>query len=105
MRGLCPWSQLADNCQDALKKGEAYVTTGKSSTKAFKAKDNPFLGRVRLESSALYIGSTSVGIPTVADDNCMISDLYIGAKPQLFMAQDNSSRVRYVFNTTKSKTR
>ena len=59
---------------------------------------------MRLDSTALCIGSTSMGIPTVAADNCMISDSYIGAQIQNFMAQDNASRVRYVFTITTSKT-
>ena len=49
------------------------------------------------------IGATSVGIPIVADDNCMIADTHTGTQTQLLMAQDNAARVRYIFSETKSK--
>ena len=76
---------------------------GETSTEAFKAKDNAFLSRVRNHPTAFRIGSTSVGIPTVADDNCMMSDTHMGAQIQLHIAQNNAEKCRYVFSTKKSK--
>ena len=76
---------------------------GETSTEIFKAKENKFLNRVRLHPDSYKIGSVSVGIPTVADDNCMISSSHTGAQTQLLLAQDNASRMRYLFSTNKSK--
>jgi hypothetical protein len=76
---------------------------GETSSEAFKAKENQFLTRVRTNPVSYRIGSIPVGIPTVADDNCMIASTHTGAQTQLLLAQDNASNVRYVFSKTKSK--
>ena len=77
---------------------------GETSTEAFKVKDNAFLTRIREHPSAYRIGATSVAVPTVADDNCLITDNHTGAQTQLLLAQQNASDNRYVFSATKSKT-
>ena len=76
---------------------------GETSTEGFKAKENPFLNRIRKHPVSYKIGSVSVGIPTVADDNCMIAQSHTGAQTQLLLAEANAARVRYVFSETKSK--
>ena len=86
-----------------IKEGRGIRQGGETSTEGFKSKENPFLTRVRKNPVSYRIGSNEVGIPTVADDNCMIADSHIGAQTQLIMAQDNAARVRYVFSTQKSK--
>ena len=76
---------------------------GETSTEAFKAKDNRFLRRVQEHPASLGIGPTKIGIPTVADDNCLLANSYANAQVLLYMAQDNASRDRYVFSSAKSK--
>ena len=76
---------------------------GETSSEVFKVKDNRFLERVREHPASYKIGTTSVGIPTVADDNCMIADSSLNAQTQLLMARDNSDKDRYIYNKTKSK--
>jgi hypothetical protein len=55
------------------------------------------------DKSKIKSSSTSIGIPTVADDNCMISSTHMGAQTPLLMAEENASRIRYLFSTSKSK--
>ena len=76
---------------------------GETSTDGFKAKDNKFLNRIRTHPVSLKIGCTPVGIPTVADDNCMLSRSHTAAQVQLLLAQNNASKDRYVFSASKSK--
>ena len=76
---------------------------GETSTETFKAKDNSFLGRVRNHPTAYRIGSTSIGIPTVADDNCMLATSHNEVQTQLLLAEDNAARDRYLFSVAKSK--
>ena len=76
---------------------------GETSTDGYKAKDNNFLASVRTHPSSLKIGQTSCGIPTVADDNCMLSASHRDAQVQLLMAQTNASKIRYIYSQTKSK--
>lgn len=76
---------------------------GETSSEAFKAKDNQFLSRIRQHPSAFRIGSISIGIPTVADDNCMLASSHLDSQTQLLMAGDNASKDRYIYNAKKSK--
>ena len=76
---------------------------GETSTEGFKAKENAFLRRVRLHPNSLRIGRTPAGIPTVADDNCMLASSHNSAQTQLLLAQSNASRVRYIFSEAKSR--
>ena len=76
---------------------------GETSTEGFKSKDNKFLNKIQCHPASLRIGETPVGIPTVADDNCLLSDCHTNAQVQLLMAQHNSEKDRYTFSTTKSK--
>ena len=76
---------------------------GETSTEGFKAKENPFLHKIRLHPKSLHIGCIPMGIPTVADDNCMLARTREGAQTQLLLAQQNAAKVRYVFSTAKSK--
>ena len=69
----------------------------------FKVKENKFLNRVRIHPDSLCIGATPVGIPTIADDNCMLSSSCNAAQTQLLMAQANTAKVCYVFSSTKTK--
>jgi hypothetical protein len=86
-----------------IQEGRGIRQGGETSSEVFKAKDNSFLTRIRTHPLSYRIGSIPVGIPTVADDNCMISSTHTGAQTQLLMAQDNASQIRYVFSSTKSK--
>jgi len=86
-----------------IQEGRGIRQGGETSTEAFKAKEKPFLTRVRTNPVSYKIGSVPLGIPTVADNNCMITDSHTGAQTQLLLAQDNAARVRYVFSATKSK--
>ena len=86
-----------------IKEGRGIRQGGETSTDGFKAKENPFLRKVRTHPDSLRIGTIPMGIPTVADDNCMMATSHMAAQTQLLIAQDNASRVRYVFSETKSK--
>ena len=74
-----------------------------TSPTAFKIKDTKFLSSVRNNPASFRIGSTSVGIPTVADDNCLITGNSKDAQTQLFLAGDNAASNRYMYNINKSK--
>ena len=52
---------------------------------------------------SLRIGTIPMGIPTLADDNCMLAVTHTGAQTQLLLAKDNISRVKYIFSASKSK--
>lgn len=86
-----------------IKEGRGIRQGGETSTEGFKAKENRFLTRIRLHPASLRIGCTPIGIPTVADDNCMMAISHNDAQTQLLMAQDNAARIRYTFSSTKSK--
>ncbi len=87
----------------AIKETRGIRQGGETSTEGFKAKDNAFLNKVSEHPSSLRIGSIAVGIPTVADDNCMLASSHNGAQTQLLLAQHNAAKSRYVFSATKSK--
>ena len=53
---------------------------GLTSAEAFKAKSNNFLDSVRNHPDSYRIGSISIGIPTVADDNCLIAPSKLAAQ-------------------------
>ena len=86
-----------------IREGRGIRQGGETSTEGFKAKENSFLKKVRTHPDSMRIGSIPIGIPTVADDNCMLSNSHNGAQTQLLLAQQNAARVRYVFSTTKSR--
>jgi hypothetical protein len=83
--------------------GQGIRQGGTTSADCFKAKSNRFLTSVRTHPESFKIGTTSVGIPTVADDNCLLSSSAAGTQTQLYMAQDDACRDRYLFSTTKSR--
>jgi hypothetical protein len=76
---------------------------GLTSAEALKAKSNSFLNTVRRHPDYFRIGSTSVGIPTVADDNCLIASSKTVAQTLIYIAEKDAARDRYLFSTTKSK--
>ena len=86
-----------------MKKGRGIRQGGETSTGAFKAKDNPFMKRFKTHPVSLRIGAIPVGIPTVANDNCMLAVTLTRAQIQLLLAKDNALRVRYIFSASKSK--
>ena len=76
---------------------------GETSTEIFKAKDNSFLDKMQQHPASLRIGSIPVGIPTVADDNCLLADSHTNAQALLLMAEHNASKDRYTFSSAKSR--
>jgi hypothetical protein len=76
---------------------------GLTSAEAFKAKSNSFLNSVRCHPDSFRIGSIPVGIPTVADDNCLIANSKTAAQTLIYIAEKDAARDRYLFSTTKSK--
>lgn len=95
--------RLCGKLSRAINEGRGIRQGGETSTEAFKAKDNPFLKKVREHPASFRIGATPVGIPTVADDNCMLAETHTGAQTQLLVAEHNAKLNRYIFSTTKSK--
>ena len=95
--------RLNGELSEEIKEERGVRQGGETSTEGFKAKENPFLERVRKHPDSLRIGCIPMGIPTVADDNCAMADTHTGAQLQLMLAEQNASRVRYVFSNTKSK--
>ena len=84
-----------------FKEGRGIRKGGETSPDGFKVKENMFLNRIHPES--LHIGATPVGIPTVADGNCMLSSSHNAAQTQLLMAQANTAKICCVFSSTKTK--
>jgi hypothetical protein len=76
---------------------------GETSTEGFKAKDNNFLRKVQKHPTAFNIGCISIGIPTVADDNCLLAKSHTEAQVLLTLAEQNASKDRYIFSTSKSR--
>lgn len=95
--------RIENGLSRSIMEGRGIRQGGETSTEAFKAKENKFLNRIRNHPSSYCIGSIKVGIPTVADDNCMIATSHTGAQTQLLIAQDNASKIRYIFNENKSR--
>jgi hypothetical protein len=75
-----------------------------SSSGVFNSKSNPTLSQIANQPDCFHIGSIAVGVPTVADDMCLLSTSRIGAQTLLYTAQNDANRERYDFNTTKTKT-
>ena len=95
--------RLNGELSEEIKEGRGVRQGGETSTEGFKSKENPFLDRVRKHPDSLRIGCIPMGIPTVADDNCMMASTHQGAQLQLLLAEQNAARVRYVFSSSKSK--
>ena len=75
-----------------------------SSTGVFNSKSNTTLSQIASQPDSFHIGSIPVGVPTVADDMCLLSTSRIGAQTLLYIAQNDANRERYDFSTTKTKT-
>ena len=89
-----------------IQEGRGIRQGRETSTEGFKSKENPFFSRIRKHPGdpvSFKIGSTLVGIPTVAVDNCMIAQTHTGAKTQLLLAENAAARICYVLSETKPK--
>jgi hypothetical protein len=75
-----------------------------SSTGVFIAKSNPTLTQIAKQPDSFHIGSIHVGVPTVADDMCLLTTSRMGAQTLLYVAQNDANRERFDFNVTKTKT-
>ena len=92
------------NLPREIKEHQQIRQRGLTSTEIFKVRRNSMLDQISSHPDCMRNGSIPLGVPTCADDSCMLSMSMIGLQSSILAAQDDANRKRYEFSLNKTKT-